>query len=65
MPSHEHWLPDLTLEATVYSLMAELPGSVPGSDSEVLLLAIVDQVPLQKALMISWFHAKFAAIHDF
>lgn len=58
-------LPDLTLEATVYSLMAELPGSVPGSGSKVLLLAIVDQVPLQRALMISWFDAKFAGIHDF
>lgn len=65
MPSRERWSPNLTSEATVYSLMAELPSSVPGSGSEVLLLAIVYQVPLQRALMIPWFGAKFAGIRDF
>lgn len=64
MPCRECWSPDLTLEA-IYSLMAELPSSVPGSGSEVLLLSIVYQVPLQRVLMIPWFGAKFAGIRDF
>lgn len=51
MPSHGHWLLDLTSEAMVYLLRAELPSPVPGS--EVLLLAIVYQFPLQRGPMIS------------